>query len=274
MIEDCLRCPCEGRYFGEWHTYTSPPKGEGNFKFKSNGSYSRTISKCAVCSHFVSVHEMSTGSLYSGEYVNANYGGIEGIRKSFERIVNMDSSKSDNYWRVERVCQFGERNFPTESNNRSILDVGSGLCVFLHGMKQRGWYCTALDPDERSVEHARDYVGVNAVRADFMTVENLGRYDVIAFNKVLEHVDDPVNMLSQSLNLLNPNGFIYCEVPDGETAAGISPAREEFFIEHPHIFSAASLMLMVFRAGLIVKDFQRITEPSGKHSLIAFMALT
>ena len=118
----------------------------------------------------------------------------------------------------------------------------------LPGMKAAGWDATALDPDERACEHARRTVGVRAVHADFMLGGNFGRYDAIALNKVLEHVPEPVAMLRKAGQCLEPGGFVYLELPDAEGARAEGFEREEFFIEHLHVFSLASLARLAERA--------------------------
>src|SRR5262249_32775159 len=131
--------------------------------------------------------------------------------------------------------------------------------------------CTALDPDPRAVAHARETVGVTAVCGDFMTVQGLERFDLVTFNKVLEHVKDPVAMLAQALAYVQPAGFVYVEVPDGEAAAVEGAGREEFFIDHWHVFSAVSLAQLAVRAGFTVHSLERLREPSSKYTLRAFL---
>jgi hypothetical protein len=153
-----------------------------------------------------------------------------------------------------------------------VLDVGSGLCVFLHRLKaETGWNCTALDPDPRAAAHARERVGVNAVCGDFMRLNDLGRYDIITFNKVLEHVLDPVAMLARSHEYLARGGFVYVELPDGEAAGADSFGREEFFIDHHHVFSMQSIRTLAVRAGFDVIGTERLREPSSKYTLRAFL---
>src|SRR5262249_22989253 len=153
--------------------------------------YRRELLRCAACAHHVLRHEMNLGALYEGGYSDSTYRD-DGIRKAFNRIVALDPSNSDNVGRAQRIVEFAARHFG-EGRTHSILDVGSGLCVFLHRMKAYGWQGTALDPDERAVAHARDVVGVSAIHGDFMAVQGLGQFEVITFNKVLEHVPDPVS---------------------------------------------------------------------------------
>lgn len=267
-----LECPCPGDRFERVHVYDAPPEGEARFPF-SAGSYRRTLDRCASCGHYVSRHGMDTSGLYSGAYVDATYGDLEGIRKSFLRIDGLPEGKSDNAARVRRVLDFAQGHFRALGRAPRILDVGSGLCVFLHRMKAAGWDCTALDPDKRSAEHARITVGVKALHADFLAGDDFGRFDAIAFNKVLEHVPEPVAMLRKARRFLEAHGFVYIELPDGEGARKESFGREEFFIDHLHVFSAASLALLVERAGFRVAAIEAVREPSTKFTLRAFAVL-
>jgi 2-polyprenyl-3-methyl-5-hydroxy-6-metoxy-1,4-benzoquinol methylase len=223
----------------------------------------------------MSIHEMNMRGLYEGVYVNATYGD-KGINGAYERIIVLSPSQSDNEERVNRVLEFAAKHFPREtflSRPPSVLDVGSGLCVFLRRMKSAGWDCTALDPDSRAVTHARDTVGVHAVRGQFLDVQALEEFDVVTFNKVLEHVEDPVPMLAKAREHLRPGGFVYVELPDGEEAAHEGPGREEFFVDHHHVFSLASAAILAHLAGFVVKSLERVREPSSKYTIRAFMVL-
>jgi SAM-dependent methyltransferase len=145
--------------------------------------------------------------------------------------------------------------------------------VFVHRMAAAGWRCTALDPDPRAARHARETAGVTAVCADLATAGDLGRFDAVTFNKVLEHVPDPVSMLRRGAAHLTPGGFVYVEVPDGERAALAGADREEFFVDHWHVFSAASLALLAGQAGFRTLALERLREPSGKFTLRAFLEI-
>ena len=261
-----LHCPCGGEDFAEVFRYDSPPDGETRFDFE--GEYQRDVFRCGPCGHFVSLHGMNLDSLYTSQYVSSTYGD-DGLRRAYERIIGLDPSTSDNVARVAGVVQFaravGLDGHPT------LLDVGSGLCVFPRGMKAVGWECTAVDPDARAVAHARDTVGVNAVCGDFMEVRDLGQYDAVTFNKVLEHVKDPVAMLAKAADFLGEGGFVYVEVPDGEAAVHDGPGREEFFVEHWHVFSPSSLAAMASRAGFSIRQIESLREPSDKYTLRAFL---
>jgi 2-polyprenyl-3-methyl-5-hydroxy-6-metoxy-1,4-benzoquinol methylase len=128
-----------------------------------------------------------------------------------------------------------------------------------------------LDPDPRAAAHARERVGVEAVQGDFMRAKPFGRFQLVTLNKVLEHVADPVAMLERTRGYLRDGGVTYVEVPDGEAASLDDPGREEFFVEHLHAFTAASLALTALRAGYAVQRLDRLREPSTKYTLVAFL---
>lgn len=257
-------CPmCGAGSMERWHRYQEPPVGETVFDLRGQ-QYVRDLLRCGVCGHFVSRTDLDLAGLYEGEYMDATYAG-DRLRATYERIMALPEDQSDNVARVDRVV----RELGTSGR---VLDVGSGLGVFPARMKEAGWQVTALDPDARAVEHTRELVGVDAVQADFFQAEaaDLGRFDLVTLNKVLEHVPDPVAMLERAAGLLGPGGVVYVELPDGEGAAGEGPGREEFFIEHLHVFSPASLALLSARAGLRLRRVERVREPSTKYTTFAF----
>lgn len=269
MVRPTLNCPCDRRFDEPAFQYDAPPAGETRFDLGPQ-SYCRAYSCCRLCGHWYSDHKMDLTNLYSGAYVESTYG--DRMRQTFERILSLPDGQSDNVGRVARVLSFARLRLP-QGTLPTLLDVGSGLGVFPYRMKEAGWQCTALDPDSRAVAHAKDVVGIQAVTGDFLSIkpEQLGRFDAITFNKVLEHVENPVAMLSKAAGHLNTEGFVYVEVPDGEAAAAEGPGREEFFIEHHHVFSLASLSMMSLRAGFRVLDVERLREPSTKFTLRAFL---
>lgn len=250
--------------------YDAPPPGEIGFLRKEDEPYHREVWQFERSNHFVSRHAMTVSTQYDGAYVNATYQGDAGLADTFERVIALPAEKSDNCGRIARVRQFAEAHFRPASSLR-LLDVGAGLGVFPHAVRQEGWHCTAIDPDERAVRHLQTRVGVQAIRGDFMTLQGLGHFDMVTFNKVLEHVEHPIQMLRRAHSVLNAGGFVYIELPDGEMAAHEGPSREEFFIEHLHVFSFASIVMLASQAGYSPVCVERLREPSTKFTLRAFL---
>lgn len=212
---------------------------------------------------------MDLTDFYQGGYVDGTYGNQ--LKENFKRILALPESKSDNAARVKRVLDFakgkwGDKKVP------NLLDVGSGLAVFPFRMKKAGWQVTALDPDERAASHASENAGVKSIHADFLKWESETgeKFDVITLNKVLEHVEDPITMMAHARNSIRAGGFLYIEVPDVR-AAQKGPGREEFFIEHLHVFSTNSMQIMSDKAKLRTVSIKSLKEKSGKFTIFTIM---
>jgi len=265
-------CPiCNHKNFSLVFKYLKPPSAEIIFNAYSDVKYERKILSCDFCSHFISENSFKYKDIYRNDFVTSNYQDEEGIIKKFNQIISLSPIKSDNFFRTERIKHFVLNYFKNIITNLKILDIGSGLCVFLYRMNQLGFDCTALDPDIRSINHAIKNIGIKGIHGDFMEINNIGKFDIITFNKVLEHVKSPVSMLAKAKSFIKKNGLIYIEVPDGEIASKYGKDREEFFIDHIHVFSFSSLNLLIRKAGGTPLSVERIKEPSGKYTLFSFI---
>lgn len=259
-------CPVtDAKDWVEVKTYSAPPAGETDFGFSP---YLRTLFRSPSTGHVVNRHGMDLSDLYAGDYWDRTYGGGK-MARTFDKIMALPPQHSDNRGRVAFVDGYCAAQ---GLDPKTLLDVGSGLAVFPAVMREAGWIATALDPDPRSARHAEEKAGVEGLVADFMAEMPDRRFSLISFNKVLEHVPDPVAMLGRAKDVLEPGGRVYVELPDGEAAlASEGPDREEFFIEHYCAFSALSYAMLVQRAGFRLDLLERLIEPSGKYTLRGFM---
>jgi len=232
-MEPSLFCPCGENSCDIPLEYTSKPDGETAFPF--DGEYWRQYKRCLLCGHFFSSHSICLDNLYDGMYSDATYGADR--ESVFQRIMNLPANQSDNAERCRRINSFFKSYRKVIDHRKTtLLDIGSGLGVFPARMHMNGWEVTALDPDAKAIDHIKKRVGCECIHGDFMdqTITQIGKYDLITFNKVLEHVERPTEMLKRGKELLNEKGVVYIEVPDGENAIIESKNREEFYIEHHH----------------------------------------
>jgi SAM-dependent methyltransferase len=241
--------------------YTAPPSGENQFSMLT-GDYHRTFWMCKNCGHYQASHPYELAELYKGNYNQSLYHG-EKLRQSFERILSLPVQNSDNQNRIKFIQEFW-RTYSCDQPQ--LLDVGSGTGVFPYAMSKAGWDCTASDPDVVVTQHLSE-LGLKALCGDFFHLQPHKTFSLLSFNKVLEHVADPISMLQKAHHWLIPRGWVYVELPDGEIAARTGGEREEFFIEHYHAFSAASWELLVQKSGFQTQILQRLQEPSGKYTL-------
>lgn len=269
MKIDNVSCQfCNSKKFKVAFTYSSPPRGEVKINL-SGKKYNRQYVICNFCGHYLSKHKLDLRKLYSNEYMEKTYG--QKIHATFNKIISLPTSKSDNYKRIKRIKNIVDARI--KNNKIDLLDIGSGLGVFPYSVKQIGWNCCALDPDKRSVAHIKNNLKIKAFNKDFLKVKNIFKnsFHVITLNKVLEHVLNPTEMLNRTKKFLDKKGIVYIEVPDGTEAAKKGKLREEFFIDHIHVFSLKSLTLMIKNSGFNILNIKRLKEPSGKFTLFAFI---
>jgi ubiquinone/menaquinone biosynthesis C-methylase UbiE len=265
-----LTCICGSTDFSFKFGFDGPAPGDKVF-FPVTDDYKHEIHVCKHCDHHVAWNSFDTAVLYDGQYVQSTY--ADKFMATYEKIINLPPEQSDNVARVANILEFCDQHFDNDAP-KSAMDVGSGLCVFLREVKKHhpDWILAAVDPDPVQATHARDVVGVQAVQSDFMDLEGQdSAYDLITFNKVLEHVPDPVGMLTKSKSYLKPGGLVYVELPDATRAARHGANRQEFFVEHLCAFSLPSIVILAEKSGFTALHAERITDPSGKYSLRCFM---
>ncbi len=261
-------CPmCKSHQMKVHFIYHERPPGEFDFASAKDIEYLRMLDRCDICGHYLEYMNADMSNLYHGDYVEKVWGSRDQIRATFEKINALSPEKSDNVGRVAYIRAFAEG---TEGPGR-LLDVGSGLGVFPFRMKQAGWDCTALDMDPVLAAHIREAVGIPCLEGDITRIRDIGPFDLITFNKVLEHIADPVAILADVKRFLRPGGVVYVELPDGEGAETEGQNREEYLLGHIHVFSFASYALLAHRAGFDVVQCHRIREPSSKFTLRGFL---
>lgn len=102
-----------------------------------------------------------------------------------------------------------------------VLDVGcgNGSQLALPLAVRDGFQLTGIDPDSRSIEHARRLAGDHAnVTFRCGLVEDLTEeetFEVVILSEVLEHLERPAEMLAAGARLLNEEGILIVTVPNG-----------------------------------------------------------
>lgn len=246
------------------------PEGETDFGIPPE-DYRRLIYQCQDCSVYCNVHNYITEGFYAGRYNEATYN--RQIHDKYREIRNLPRERSDNKHRVERVANFIDRlGLPREQVR--ILDVGSGLGVFPAELKDLGFSCYCIDPDAAAIEHALQNVKVDGAHVGTLDdFESEQKFDLITFNKVLEHVKEPLRYLKKAKDFLTDRGIIYVELPDSDGARqhGDAAERQEFSIEHCTIFNKASLIFLAQEAGFDCLEVTSIHEPSDKFTVYGFL---
>src|SRR5688572_31870005 len=182
---------------------------------------------------------------------------------SVEKPTFLQHAGEDSEWASlasrDRLESF-ERLLPKE--RRQLLDIGSGPGFFLKAAQERGWRVLGIEPSSQAAAHART-LGVPVVE-DFFNRESareLGRFDVVHLNNVLEHVPNPLELIGLCRELILPEGLICLNVPNDfspfQSAARVSQQLNEWWVAPPHhlnYFDFDSLDTLLSRMGFVVGE--------------------
>ena len=94
-----------------------------------------------------------------------------------------------------------------------LLDYGAGAGQFARFMSGRGFEVVGLEP--YSLGTTLEEPNLRLVRAPLAQVkESLGKFDVITMWHVLEHLERPVELLTDLRSMLAPGGVLVVSVPN------------------------------------------------------------
>ena len=125
-------------------------------------------------------------------------------------------------------------------NSPMVLDIGCGDGGFLSIAQALGLKAEGIDPDPNAVAAAKAK-GLNVACG---TIDSLidydRRFEFITLSHVIEHVYDPVHVLSQCYRLLTVGGILWIETPNVESIGltlfrtfwrGLEPPRHIFLFD-------------------------------------------
>jgi SAM-dependent methyltransferase len=137
---------------------------------------------------------------------------------------------------------------------REALDIGCGLgwCLDYLRAQAPGLAIAGIEPSDYCGEHFVKQIGgellARDVDADWQSA-NLGRFDLIIFRHVLEHLLDPIEVLKKVHQALAPHGIVYIAVPDMMHPDG--PLADFWYrCVHTYYYSEETLSRIAAKAGL------------------------
>ena len=133
-----------------------------------------------------------------------------------------------------------------------LLDVGCGAGLLLQIARENGWNAHGLDVSESSVKHVRT-LGLEVFQGELNQAGfETERFDVITAVEFVEHLVDPMTVVSEVHRVLRPGGLFWLTTPHagsltarlkGLSWRSISPP------EHLQLFSIEGMRKLLLRAG-------------------------
>lgn len=115
------------------------------------------------------------------------------------------------YWLYKRCKQINKR---VKSPGR-ILDIGCATGLFLNEMKQTGWEAFGIEISKYAANYAKERFNIPIYIGDLNQAGYQSAFfDVVTMWDVLEHVSDPINVLSEIARIIKPGGLLLLSLPN------------------------------------------------------------
>ncbi len=138
-------------------------------------------------------------------------------------------------------------------HQKRLLDIGCGVGDLLQAAKAAGWQVTGTEIADRAIAQADATVKNEILLGDILQLRlPANAYDVITSYHVIEHLLNPVEVLSTIYRLLRPGGMALIETPNfGGLGARIRGKHWSHIIppEHLTYFESGSLRYALKQAG-------------------------
>jgi SAM-dependent methyltransferase len=135
-----------------------------------------------------------------------------------------------------------------------VLDVGCGSGADLARLRDLGWSTEGLEFDHRAAEAAR-LRGLHVREGELSAQRYPSQtFDAVILSHVIEHVHDPVDLLSECSRILRPGGKVVILTPNADSLGHRYFGKHWRGLEVPRhlmIFTSGALGAVVTRAGLV-----------------------
>lgn len=149
-------------------------------------------------------------------------------------------------WRVKKWVK-------VNTSASSVLEIGCGPGLMLDAFRRLGWRVMGIERNQDAAEIGRRALGLEIVSTPIEQFPSDARFDLILMFHVLEHVQNPLELLRECAARLSPKGVLIISVPNFSSWQSHFAGAKWFHLDVPrHLthFTAETLSLTLGRAGL------------------------
>lgn len=193
---------------------------------------------------------------------------------NYNQSYNAEFKHNDeNMWGLERYANY-MKNAIRNNHSKSILSLGIGHHVVSDILSNELNFSVEsyeilegsqaiIDKFVKNETHAEK---INVILTYFENFESDKKYDIIEMGFVLEHVDDPQEIINKYKNFLSPDGKMYIAVPNANSLhrligyeAGLlsdvhNLSEYDLQLGHKRYFDMDILSEMIHKSGLRITD--------------------
>ncbi len=187
-------------------------------------NYSVNVLKCNNCNHkFQENYDIEYNEEYYSYYSNL-------LNKTKDEVFN-----NENYSNYKKLFNFFDKHVRKYNLSKNILDVGAGYGELVYFANQNQWNSIGIELSKDAYKIANKF-GVNIknipIEDEFFRKK---KYSIIVLTEVIEHVDDPNNLILEISKLLEVNGILYITTPNFNSLDRYIMSSEWKVIHKEHI---------------------------------------
>lgn len=207
------------------------------------GSYKFTMHRCPRCGLYYNHPQMTQNEL-SALYNNGYYFFHRRDQVEFRRIVSL-------YQRSVALVE-------NQIQPRKVLEIGSAKGYLLSILQRLGWDVQGIEISHSAAKFSRQKLNVPTYAGtldEFITQHPNEKYPLILAIDLLEHVIEPASFFKQVNQVIERNGIIIIDTPNGNSA-NITQYGSEwqgFNPFHLFIFSLESLSQLLNKYGFEIQ---------------------
>jgi len=176
------------------------------------------------------------------------------------------ASEGPAYWFIRDAMR---TKLPAPAADASVVEIGSGLGYLTHALALAGYDVTGVDISATAVADATKHFGTRYECADAVDYakSHPASASAAVMIEVLEHLPDPVSIVSAIYRLLKPGGFALITTPN----KSVHRAADYWQTDNPPVhlwwFSETSARRLARLTGFDIElwDFTAYHHPGAEH---------
>jgi SAM-dependent methyltransferase len=261
--DSCLLCGKSS--YQTIHSYAVPDQYEETVGVSAEGYFRKWV-QCTGCGVYVSIFsrdEFILDTIYTDAYRDKNAAWRDGsTERVFERVVNLQFNESETKFRIQwiksNLQQLWDYGLYEKKNPPlNLLDIGGGSAIFAYEFQDEDWRVAIVDANV-SGEFIQRELKIPFIQDYYRSGLFEQRFDLISLVFVLEHLKDPGSILKEMYNDLDPNAFLYIEVPDSNCFELKDEGDDIFNSCHLYMYSPNTLTLLLDQFGFEVLCLNRV----------------
>lgn len=238
---------------------------------------------CPICQDsFEKIILCKTNLTYGTEFDLVECGNCSVIyfepMPTIEQLAKFYSATYYNFdrWREEGKGKAFSKRLARWKEKGKFLDVGCATGFFINGIKNNSqWEVYGTDFGESAVKFAQEELGLNVFNGDLADADFPDDFfDYVHVNNVLEHVLNPLSLLSEVKRIIKPDGKFFLSVPNGfnDSLDLINFYKEEnkpAQSKNGHIFffQAKTLLMLLDQFGFDIEKKETYSLKRGMRSI-------